>query len=43
MKVFNILMIISVQFVTGLWVHESFAAIDAESVTGVWLFDLGKG
>ena len=43
MKVTNTLVIMLVLFFTGLWVHESCAAIDAESVMGVWLFDAGKG
>ncbi|MDE0313573.1 MAG: LamG domain-containing protein [Candidatus Poribacteria bacterium] len=43
MKVINISVVILVLFLTGVWIHESCAAIDAESVMGVWLFDSGKG
>ena len=43
MKVINTLVIILVLFLTGFWICESSAAIDPESVMGVWLFDAGKG
>lgn len=43
MKVINTLVVILVLSIIGLWIHESCAEIDPESVIGVWLFDAGKG
>ncbi len=43
MKVINILVIMLGLSITGLWIHESCAEIDPESIMGMWLFDKGKG
>jgi len=43
MRGMNVLIMIVVLWITGVWIQESPSKIDPESLMGVWLFDQGKG
>ena len=43
MRVIGTLIAIMVLFISGIWVQESTAKIDPETLMGMWLFDHGKG
>ena len=43
MRIVNSLIAMVVLFITGMWVQESTAKIDPETLMGMWLFDHGKG
>ena len=43
MKVMNALIAMAILFIAGIWVQESTAEIDPDTLMGMWLFDQGKG